>query len=231
MEAAPLNDQAKRPAWGKLGLILLIALSLAALWRFTPVSELLSAERISAWASAVRGIVWAPAVVIAAYTPAAFIMFPRPLLTVLTVIAFGPWLGFVYAMSGIMLAALVTYYAGRFVPAETVRRLGGEKAERARKVLRSHGLAAVFAVRIVPVAPFALEGIIAGAIPVKLWHFALGTFAGMVPGVLAETVFGHQLAAALDDPSNINYAALAAVVAAFLVIAFFARRWFKKQGF
>lgn len=231
MEASPLSGAAKRPAWGKIAVIALGALSLAAIWRFTPVSEFLTAERINGWASAVREISWAPLVVIAAYTPAVFIMFPRPLLTVLAVIAFGPWLGFAYAMSGIMLSALVTYYAGRFVPADTLRKLGGDKAERAKKVLRSHGLAAVFAVRIVPVAPFAVEGIIAGAIPVKLWHFLVGTFAGMVPGVLAETVFGNELSAALQDPSTINYAALAGVVLLFVVIAFFVRRWFKKQGF
>ena len=43
-------------------------------------------------------------------------MFPRPLITLFAVIAFGPWLGFVYSMTGILLAALVTYYVGVKLP-------------------------------------------------------------------------------------------------------------------
>jgi uncharacterized membrane protein YdjX (TVP38/TMEM64 family) len=81
--------------------------------RYTPLSELITPERIIGWARAIREMRWAPIIVIAAYTPAAFLMFPRPLLTLLTVIAFGPWHGFAYGMTGIIAAALATYYAGR----------------------------------------------------------------------------------------------------------------------
>ncbi len=44
-------------------------------------------------------------------------MFPRPVLTLTAVVMFGPWLGLFYAMSGVLLAALTHYYAGRmFIP-------------------------------------------------------------------------------------------------------------------
>jgi phospholipase D1/2 len=75
--------------------------ALAAAWRYTPLSELVTPERIIAWAKAVRGTWWAPIAVVLIYTPSAFVLFPRPLLTLLTVIAFGPWLGFIYGMAGI----------------------------------------------------------------------------------------------------------------------------------
>jgi phospholipase D1/2 len=118
--------QRRQPAWGKILLVALATAALAAAWRFTPLSEFVTAERIVGLARAVRGMTWAPLVVIAIYTPAAFLMFPRPLLTLLTVIAFGPWLGFVYGMTGILVAALATYYAGRLLPRGTVKRLAGE---------------------------------------------------------------------------------------------------------
>ena len=101
----------RKPAWGKLIGIALACAALAAAWRFTPLAELVTPERIIAWAKAVRGTWWAPVAVVLIYTPAAFVLFPRPLLTLLTVIAFGPWLGFVYGMAGILLSALATYYA------------------------------------------------------------------------------------------------------------------------
>jgi len=219
----------RRPAWGKLAAIVLVCAALAAAWRYTPLSELVTAERIVAWARAVRGTWWAPIAVVLIYTPAAFVMFPRPLLTLLTVIAFGPWLGFAYGMGGILLSALATYYAGRVMRPQTVERLAGTNGEALRKTLRRHGLAAMTAIRIVPAAPFALEGILAGAMRVRLWHYMLGTFIGMVPGVLATSVFGDQITHALEDPSAINWWLIGAVLAAFVLLTFLVRRWFARQ--
>jgi phospholipase D1/2 len=217
------------PAWGKLIAVVLGCAALAAAWRYTPLSELVTAERIIAWARAVRGTPWAPVVVVLIYTPAAFVMFPRPLLTLLTVIAFGPWLGFAYGMAGILLSALATYYAGRVMRPKSVERLAGDRFDHVRKVLREHGLAAMTAVRIVPAAPFALEGILAGAMRIRLWHYMAGTLIGMTPGVLATSVFGDQLTRALEDPSTINWWLAAAVLVAFGVLTWLVRRWFAQR--
>jgi phospholipase D1/2 len=217
------------PAWGRLAAIVLVCAALAAAWRYTPLSEFVTAERTIAWARAVRGTPWAPVVVVLIYTPAAFVMFPRPLLTLLTVIAFGPWLGFAYGMAGILLSALATYYTGRIMRPKTVERLAGAKFDNVRKVLREHGLAAMTAIRIVPGPPFALEGIIAGAMRIRLWHYMAGTFIGMTPGVLATSVFGDQLTRALEDPSTINWWLVAAVLIAFAVLTWLVRRWFASR--
>lgn len=219
----------RKPAWGKLAAAVLACAVLAAAWRYTPLSELVTPERIIAWARAVRAMPWAPVVVVLIYTPAAFVMFPRPLLTLLTVIAFGPWLGFAYGMAGILLSALATYYAGRIMRPATVERLAGKQSAHMRKVLREHGLAAMTAIRIVPAAPFVLEGILAGAMRIKLWHYMIGTLIGMTPGVLATSVFGDQITRALEDPSTINWWLVGAVLVAFAVLIYAVRRWFAQR--
>jgi phospholipase D1/2 len=219
-----------RPAWGKIGLALGVVLALAAAWRFTPLSEYITAERVGGWARWVREMPWAPAVVIFAYTPAAFVMFPRPLLTLLTVIAFGPWLGFAYGMTGILLSAYATYYAGRLLKPATVSRLAGRHFEPVKKALQRHGFAATFAVRIVAVAPFVVEGIIAGAMRVGLWDYGLGTFLGMLPGVLATTVFGNEIASALESPDEATWWIAGAALLALVVTTWFVKRWFERQG-
>jgi uncharacterized membrane protein YdjX (TVP38/TMEM64 family) len=91
----------RRPAWGKLtaGALLLVALALA--WKFTPLADYLTRENAVAWARAARENRWAPIAVILAYTPAALLLFPRPFLTLLTIIAFGRRLGFAYSAAGI----------------------------------------------------------------------------------------------------------------------------------
>ena len=222
---------AKRgPAWGKILIFVLIFAALAAAWRFTPLSDFLTGENVSAWARAVREYPFAPVIVILAYIPTAFLMFPRPLVTLFTVVAFGPWLGFAYGMTGIVLSALATYCTGRVLKRETVKRIAGDGIERAASKVRDHGLVAMTAMRIVPAAPFAVEGIIAGAMRVNLWHFTLGTIFGMLPGVLATSVFGVQLTAALEDPSTINWWVIAAVALAFIVMTWLVKRWLAARG-
>ena len=220
----------RRLAWGKILLIALATAALAAAWRFTPLAELVTVERVVGWARAVRGVTWAPLAVIVLYTPAAFLMFPRPLLTLLTVIAFGPWLGFAYGMAGILVAALATYYAGRLLPRGTVKRLAGEKLDDMSKKLGADSLLAVTAVRLVPIAPFAIEGIVAGAVRIRLWPYVLGTFLGMLPGVLATSVFGYQITAALEDPSTVNWLIVGGVLLALVVLTLLVRRWLAQQG-
>ena len=132
-------------------------------------------------------------------------MFPRPLITLFAVVAFGPWLGFVYAMLGIELAAWVSFVLGKKLDRDTVRRIAGTKLNRIIQVLRRRGLLAMTALRLVPLAPFIVEGVVAGAVRVKLWHFMVGTAIGMLPGTLTATVFGDQLQVWLEDPSQINY--------------------------
>lgn len=231
MSAASAREagQGAGPAWGKIALIALSVLALTLLWRYTPASELVTAERAIEWARAVGAVWWAPVAVIAAYSPAAFVMFPRPLITLFAVIAFGPWLGFATSMTGIVGAALATYYAGRILPRSTVRHLAGEKIDRMSEVLRRRGMVAVFAVRVVPVAPFFIEGMAAGAVRIRVWHYVAGTILGMAPGTLTTTVFGDQFATALEDPSRINYWLVAAVVLLFVVMIYLVRRWFARE--
>ena len=221
--AARGTRNGRGPAWGKIVIFLVVCVALAAAWRYTPLSELVTAQKMFEWARAVRQVPWAPVIVILAYIPTAFLMFPRPLLTLLTVVAFGPWLGFAYSMIGIVVSALATYYAGRVMKKETVRRLAGRYYDAASKALRRHGLMAMTAMRIVPAAPFAVEGILAGALRVKVWHFTVGTALGVLPGVLATSVFGQQITSALEDGS-INWWIVAGVVLAFAALIWFFKR-------
>jgi phospholipase D1/2 len=181
------------------------------------------------WARLVRETPWAPVALVLAYTPAAFLMFPRPVLTLVAVIAFGRWLGFACAMAGILLSAFAAFYAGRLLPPSTMRRYGGRYYEPAKRALERHGLAAVFVMRILPTAPHALASALAGALRVKAWHFGAGTFLGMLPGVLAATVFGGEIANALEEPSKASYWLAGAALVVLAASLWWLRRWAKRH--
>jgi uncharacterized membrane protein YdjX (TVP38/TMEM64 family) len=223
------EDKEKAPSsarrWAMVAAVVVGVVSLTALWRFTPLAERITPERIIEWSEAFASAWWAPVAVVLAYTPAMLTMFPRPLITLAAVVAFGPWIGFGYAMGGVLLAAVLAYWGGRWVPRQTLRHLSGERFNRLADALRQRGLVAVTAVRLVPLAPFVVEGLVAGAIRIPLWQYMVGTFLGMLPGMLAATVFGDQIETALRDPSQINYGIVAAVVVGLLALTLVVRRW------
>ena len=219
----------RRPAWGKLALILGGAAALAAVWRWTPLAEYATVDNILDLTRAVRERWWTPILLVAAYTPAAFVMLPRPLVTLVIIITYGVKLGLVYATSGVMLAALVTYAAGRYLPKQTLQRLAGDALEPVGKLLREHGVLAVFGANMLPTPPFVIQNMIAGAVRIAVWKFALGTFLALVPGMLAWTVFGDQISTALEDSSKVSYGLVIGALVLLVVFTLLARRWLGRR--
>jgi len=223
-------DRPDKPAWGKLALFAVMIVALTALWRWTPLAHTVSAERVLDLAHDFGSQWWAPLVVMAAYTPACLVMFPRPLITLAAVIAFGPWLGFLYSLMGIVGSSVVTYYIGRRMRRDTVRRLAGPRLDRMIDVLKKYGLIAMTLLRLVPIAPFAVESIVAGAIHMRLWHVMLGTAIGLLPGTLATTIFGDAIETALTGTGDVNWWLVGGAVALLAGGIMAVKRWFTKMS-
>jgi len=220
----------EKPAWTKLALIALLVLALTALWRWTPLAHAVSAEAVIGVAKDFGSRWWAPLLLMASYTPACLVMFPRPLITLAAVIAFGPWLGFLYALIGIVLSSIVTYYIGRRMRRDTVRRIAGPKLDRMIQVLKKYGLLAMTLLRLVPLAPFAVESIVAGAIHMRVWHVALGTAIGLLPGTLATTIFGEAIETALTGTGDVNWWLVGLAVGLLAGGILAVKRWFTKMS-
>jgi phosphatidylserine/phosphatidylglycerophosphate/cardiolipin synthase-like enzyme/uncharacterized membrane protein YdjX (TVP38/TMEM64 family) len=219
----------EKPSWGKLAGIALAIVALMALWQFTPLKGIATAEAAIQWAKAFGAQPWAPFALMAAYTPACLVMFPRPLITLAAVIAFGPALGFLYSLTGICLSSIVTWTMGKHMRRDTVRRLAGPKLDRMIEVLKKHGLLAMTLLRLVPLAPFAVESIVAGAIRMKLWHVVAGTAVGLLPGTLTTTVFGDAIETAVSGAGEVNWWIVGGAAALLGAGAWAVKRWFTRM--
>ncbi|HVQ26439.1 MAG TPA: phospholipase, partial [Planctomycetota bacterium] len=80
-----------------------------------------------------------------------------------------------------------------------------------------------------PIAPFFVVGIVAGAVRLKLWHLAVGTAVGMLPGTLAATIFGDQLETALAG-GQVNWWIVGGCAGLLGGGAYLVKRWFEKMA-
>ncbi|MGQ0546114.1 MAG: TVP38/TMEM64 family protein [Betaproteobacteria bacterium] len=209
---------------------MILLAALAAAWRWTPLAEYLTPQRIMGWARAVRETPWAPLVAVLAYTPASLILFPRPLVTLFIVVAFGLWHGIAYSVTGVLLAALVTYYLGRAMPQQALRNVAGDGAEALAKGARRHGVLSVLAFNLMPVPPFAVQNMIAGAARIRVWEYMLGSLLSLIPGIVAMAVFGDQVLNALREEAQVSWWAVAGALTGMGVLVFFAKRWAVKYA-
>jgi phospholipase D1/2 len=131
---------------------------------------------------------------------------------------FGPMLGSAYAIAGALLSAAVTYEIGRRLGRDAVRRLLGTRINGLSRRIAKRGIVAMVIVRTVPVAPFTVVNIVAGASHIRFRDYLIGTALGMLPGIAITVTFAHHLAETVRNPSVGTVSVLVLVVA--LLIAF-----------
>ncbi len=190
----------------KISAVMLILLALAATWRWTPLSQWVSLDTLTTLADSLEGSPFLPPAVIGAYVVGGLIMVPITVMIGATAIIFSAHLAVVYALAGCLLNALAGYFIGAGVGRQTVRKLAGNRLNRLSQKLASQGILTVAVIRNLPVAPFTIVNMVAGASHIKLKDFMLGTALGMLPGIVAITVFADRVVAAVKNPHWTNIA-------------------------
>lgn len=202
---------------------------LAAMWRWTSLNEWLNMDVLSGALASVRQMPAAPLWVILGFVLAGFVAFPFSLLIVATVITFGPVAGFAYSLVGGTLSAVLVYYVGDLLGRKTVRKLAGSKLNTISRRIARHGIINIIFVRIVPVAPFTLINLVAGASHIRFRDYFLGTMLGMVPGMAAVSLIVDRAYATIQDPAPGNTVWLVAIVVLVTFAAFMLIRWLRRR--
>lgn len=203
------------------GLAIGLTVLLLAAWLLWPTD--LSADIFAAWFAPHRRAWYALPGVVAAFVGLGLLLVPVLLLIAATGIAFGPWLGPLYAMAGCLASASTGFFIGRLVGLRRVERHGGRHLTRLARAMSRNGTLAVFLLRKVPL-PFLLANVVAGAAHVSYRDFIIGTVLGMTAMIVALAGFGYQATRALEDPSPQSIAFAIAALAIPLTLAWFINR-------
>ncbi len=200
------------------------------LWAFSPLRHHLTLDAMLAEIDRLNGNPWAPAYVLASFVGASMVMLPVVLLIAVCAVAFGPLLGVGYALGGAVASATIVFFLGRLIGRDIVRRLAGRRLNRLSLRLARSGILTVAALRMLPIAPFTLVNLVAGAMRLRYRDFLCGTVLGMLPGIAAMTVLGATVERVLRtrDPGSIIVLAL--VLGFLAAVGLAIQRWLGRGG-
>ena len=191
----------------------LAVLLLTLAWNVTPLAELADVAELQGWAADVAETSWAPVAVLAAFVAGGLVAFPLTILIAATAASFGPWTGFGYALVGALASAVLTYGIGAAIGRDGLKSVLGKRLSDIRNKVARQGLIAVVAVRLVPIAPFTLVNLVAGASGIRLWHYVVGTTLGLLPGLVAMSLLGSQIMRLFTSPSVADIVTVAILIA------------------
>jgi uncharacterized membrane protein YdjX (TVP38/TMEM64 family) len=112
---------------------------------------------------------------------------------------------------------------------ETVQKLLGPRINRLSRRIAKRGILAMVVIRMLPIAPFTVVNMVAGASHISFRDYLIGTLLGMLPGIIITVTFVHHLAEAVRNPSMSTVAVLGMVAALIIALAMGLQRLLKRK--
>jgi uncharacterized membrane protein YdjX (TVP38/TMEM64 family) len=150
---------------------------------------------------------WAETAYVIAYAIAITLCLPAAVATILGGAVFGAWKGALFAWIGSMVGTVLAHVLARTIARGPVKRLFGEHRY-LRELKNRDTVLALFRLRLLPVAPFAVLDYVAGVAGVSLRRLMLATMIGIVPSVVAYTYVGAELLKGIISQGEASHRAL-----------------------
>jgi uncharacterized membrane protein YdjX (TVP38/TMEM64 family) len=120
---------------------------------------------------------------------------------------FGSWLGAVYAVLGATIGATIVFLAVRVGIAGLVER-AGPRVRRLEAGFRDDALSYLLVLRLIPIFPFWLVNLAAGAVGLRLPVYVFATLVGMIPTSFVYASLGNGLGDVLAQGEHPDLAIL-----------------------
>ncbi|MBD3317109.1 MAG: hypothetical protein GF344_15085 [Chitinivibrionales bacterium] len=209
--------------------VIVAAVTLAALWRFTPLRAYTQPELLIDALRSLGKHWWIPLAVVPVYIIGDALMFPNAFMNATIILALGAFPGWVYAIGGSLATATVYYLVGRRFGENKVNAIHNRQLIRLRHFLRRGGIGTIAGIRLIPTGSYAVVNTFAGAIGVKYRDFIMGTFLALLPSTLTVALVGRRLGELVRDPSAQNVAGVAAILAGGILVFLLLRRYARKH--
>jgi uncharacterized membrane protein YdjX (TVP38/TMEM64 family) len=153
------------------------------------------------------------------------IWYPAEILDLAVGYVYGFWGGVALVMAGWLANGLLAYWIGRHAARPALYRWVGEhRFDRLESMVEAGGVTLLLGMRLVPVIPFSLFSIVAGAARADLVTFAWTTAVGYLPLTAIFVDLGSQLEE-LSPTDPLLWLGAAVLIALLVLTRTFHRRW------
>ena len=163
----------------------------------------------------------APAVYLGICIVAPNLMFPYAVIIIAGGIIFGPVKGILLSAIGGCLSAVIGYYIARFLGRKTIEKyfLRGRWQDVDKKI-SNNSILAMLIIRTIGV-PFCIENYLGGILGVSLGPYLIGSLIGMLPWIIALTIFGESL---MQMNRYVFFMAVLALISVYTLTYLFAKK-------
>jgi len=207
--------------------LLVLLCVIAAVWRFISLAHYFETDKLLTLKLQLRTSPLAPFLAIAIYVIGGLVVFPVFILIPATALIFGPMLGCLYSLLGILANASVLYLIGHVVGHDTVNRLTtGSRVNKLSQQLAHRSFSTTLTLRFFPIAPFTIINLISGASHIRFREYIIGTLIGISPAIVIMTLLENQLEKAVRSPVSENTLVVIALAIVLLLIALWSKKRF-----
>jgi uncharacterized membrane protein YdjX (TVP38/TMEM64 family) len=210
----------------RLCVFIFILAAIVILIKLTGIDRYLEREQLRAW---IEGLgLWGPLVYILLYSVTPSLFLPGMPMTVAAGLAFGPFYGTIFAITGATIGASLAFLVARYFAREQVTNLLSGHMEAIDEGVRKKGWVFVAITRLIPLFPFNMLNYAFGLTSIKFLHYVLASFVFMLPGTTAYVVFGSSLLDLIKGRVSIEVVAGVALLLVVSLVPVFYRRIQKK---
>ena len=153
------------------------------------------------------------------------IWYPAEILDTAAGYVYGFWAGLALVMAGWLVNALLAYWIGRHAARPVLYRfVSHERFDRLERMVETGGVTLLLGIRLVPVIPFSLFSMAAGAARADLFTFVWTTVVGYLPITAFFVYLGSRLET-LSPTDPILWIGAAVLIGLLVLTRRFHRRW------
>ncbi|MBE9537263.1 MAG: TVP38/TMEM64 family protein [Proteobacteria bacterium] len=194
--------------------------------KLTNIDRYLEKEQLRDW---IEGLgMWGPLVYILLYSVTPSLFLPGTPMTVAAGLAFGPFYGTIFAITGATIGASLAFLVARYFARKQAANLLRGRLEAIDDGVKKKGWVFVAITRLIPLFPFNLLNYAFGLTSIRFTHYVLASFVFMLPGTTAYVVFGSSLLDLVKGRVTMEFFAGLALVLAVSFVPVMYRRIQKK---
>ena len=206
-------EKKESPIWIKLWPVYVIAAGLALAvsqgWHQYLTLESLSENAVWLDELVRNNLVLVLAGYILVYAAATTFIIPGGVLTIAGGFLFGLYIGTPATIIAATVGASILFFAAKTSIGSVLRQIAGPFLERMESGFNENALSYMFALRLIPLFPFAVVNIAPGLLGAKYRDYLITTFFGIIPATLAYTWIGAAIKGTLLEGGEVDIGSLA----------------------